>query len=119
MSKIRSTGTGPETKLRHSLGSLNFVYQPRGIFGKPDFANAGARVAVFIDGCFWHRCPRDFVVPKTETGFWLEKIGRNVERDRAVNRELKKQGWRVVRVWEHDVRKSPGGVVARVRKALG
>lgn len=75
--------------------------------GRPDFAFPKQRVVVFIDGCFWHGCKKHATIPKTNTKFWEDKIARNKERDRKVNRELKKAGWAVLRIWEHDMNKNP------------
>lgn len=71
--------------------------------GKPDFVFPKLRIALFVDGCFWHRCPKCYHKPATNADFWEAKIGRNVERDKEVNLELKKRGWKVVRVWEHEL----------------
>ncbi|MCL4363218.1 very short patch repair endonuclease [Candidatus Marsarchaeota archaeon] len=105
MSRIRGSKTGPELKLRDSLKNLGFTYQPKGIYGRPDFANRKIRTAVFIDGCFWHGCPEHYIKPKSNRGYWLPKIRKNAERDRAVNKHLQAQGWRVIRVWEHSLKK--------------
>jgi DNA mismatch endonuclease (patch repair protein) len=70
---------------------------------RPDFVFRRARVAVFVDGCFWHRCPLHSTVPANNREFWEQKLARNVERDRLHDRELKKAGWRVMRFWEHDL----------------
>jgi len=72
------------------------------VFGKPDFVFRSERVAVFVDGCFWHRHPgcRFAATPKSRPEFWLPKFERNVARDRLVTRTLRSAGWRVVRVWE-------------------
>lgn len=86
--------------------------------GHPDFAFPKQRVAVFVDGCFWHRCPRHFQAPRQRADFWEAKISRNVARDREVNRLLKARGWRVVRIWEHVLRETPGQAAARLRRAL-
>lgn len=72
--------------------------------GKPDFVFPKRRIALFVDGCFWHRCPKCYRKPSTNAEFWEAKIGRNVVRDREVNRELRKRGWRVLRVWEHELK---------------
>ncbi len=71
--------------------------------GRPDFAFPARRLAVFVDGCFWHGCPRHGTLPKGNARFWREKIARNRERDREVNRELRRRGWRVLRIWEHEL----------------
>lgn len=71
---------------------------------KPDFVFAGPRLAVFIDGCFWHGCPRHATAPKTNAEFWAAKRAENRARDRYVNRVLRRRGWRVVRIWEHELR---------------
>lgn len=118
MSRIRSSKTGPELKLKPALEYLNFEYQPNGIYGKPDFANKTNQILLFIDGCYWHKCPFDFVTPKTRTEFWLQKIDGNVKRDTIVNGELEREGWKVVRIWEHDVRKYPDIVIYRVKSIL-
>jgi DNA mismatch endonuclease (patch repair protein) len=70
------------------------------IFGKPDFVFQKARVAVFVDGCFWHGCPRCKRVPTSSVSFWRTKIQRNIRRDRNVSCQLRKEGWKVVRVRE-------------------
>lgn len=70
---------------------------------KPDFVFKRQRLAVFVDGCFWHQCPLHSKVPESNREFWERKLARNVERDRFHDRELKKAGWKVVRFWEHDL----------------
>ena len=78
------------------------------VFGKPDFVFPKLRLAVFVDGCFWHGCPIHATQPKTNAKFWREKIARNQSRDRLVTRTLRRTGWRVLRVWEHELRGIPG-----------
>ncbi|MCB1092674.1 MAG: very short patch repair endonuclease [Verrucomicrobiae bacterium] len=85
--------------------------------GRPDFLFRPERVALFVDGCFWHGCPKCYRRPKSNQAFWDEKIRKNTARDRAVNRELKRKGWIVVRVWEHEL-KAPGKVAGKIRRAL-
>lgn len=93
---------------------------------RPDFVFRTERVALFVDGCFWHRCPVHSRVPTNNLEFWERKLSRNVERDRLVDRELRKAGWKVRRVWEHDLwrRGAPrrigtlAPVMKRVRQAL-
>ena len=81
---------------------LGFSYQPKGIIGKPDFANKKYKIAIFIDGCFWHRCPKHYIKPKTNIIFWKDKIRKNVKRDGAITKKLEKEGWKVIRIWEHN-----------------
>lgn len=71
--------------------------------GTPDIVFPGARLAVFIDGCFWHGCRKHSHMPKSNVAYWKKKFRGNKERDVRVNRKLKRQGWRVLRVWEHDI----------------
>lgn len=87
--------------------------------GRPDFAFPQRRVAVFVDGCFWHGCPRHGTRPQGNARFWREKIARNRERDREVNRALRRRGWRVIRIWEHALRRATEArVVGRIRRSL-
>jgi len=74
------------------------------VFGKPDFVFWKQRVALFVDGCFWHSCPVHANTPKNNREFWIRKLKSSEDRDVVVNRELRKQGWIVVRVWEHELR---------------
>lgn len=86
--------------------------------GKPDFCFPKLKVAVFVDGCFWHGCPRCYRRPKSNTEFWDRKISGNRARDRRVARELATMGWRVVRIPEHLLAKT-GLVISRIRRASG
>ncbi|WP_343125156.1 very short patch repair endonuclease [Opitutus sp. GAS368] len=72
---------------------------------RPDFIFPRLRVAVFVDGCFWHGCPRHATWPRTRASFWKAKIEGNRTRDRLVGRELRRSGWRVIRIWEHELAK--------------
>jgi len=75
----------------------------RSVFGTPDITNKSKRVAVFIDGCFWHGCPKCYTEPKTNTKFWRDKIARNRERRKKVKTQLKKGNWKILQFWEHQV----------------
>jgi len=103
MSNIRSKYTKPELIIKIKLKKKNFVYHPR-LYGKPDFANFKKRTAIFIDGCFWHRCPKHFVEPKSNKKYWLPKIERNVLRDKEIIIAYLNAGWKVTRIWEHELR---------------
>ena len=84
------------------------------VFGRPDFLFRARRLAVFVDGCFWHGCPRHGRMPRTNATFWRDKIARNRARDRLVTRTLRRAGWQVLRLWEHDLaRKHEGRLLRR------
>ena len=85
--------------------------------GRPDLVFRNAKVAFFVDGCFWHGCPRCYRQPKSNIAFWRNKVRQNMERDRQVGRMLRKSGWRVVRVWEHAL-KQANALESRIRRAL-
>ena len=84
------------------------------LFGKPDFVFPKHRLAIFVDGCFWHGCPRHLRKPKGNRIFWREKILRNRKRDRLVSRNLRRSGWRVLRIWEHDLKRE-GRLIFRLK----
>lgn|SRR5579863_667092 len=122
MARVRRTGTGPELALRRALRRKGLPYRAgvgRSLPGSPDVAFKRHRVAVFVDGCFWHGCPRHGTIPRTNTVFWLTKILTNRRRDRRVTRALRLSGWRVVRVWEHDIRANADKVASRIERQLG
>ncbi len=104
MSKIRASETKAELKLKPFFKVLGFIYQPKNIPERPDFANKKEKIAVFVDGCFWHKCPKHYIAPEQNKEFWRNKIERNIERDKKVNRSLKKKGWKVIRIWECKLR---------------
>lgn len=87
------------------------------ISGKPDFVFPTARLAVFVDGCFWHGCPIHGSLPVTNRMFWTRKLSRNKARDRVVRRTLKSSGWCVLRIWQHELRE-PDKVARRISKLL-
>ncbi len=108
MARIRSRGN-KDTELRmiELFRAHGITGWRRGValFGRPDFVFRREHMVVFVDGCFWHGCPKPkhSPLPKTRAEWWAAKLGRNKERDRLVTRTLRKQGWKVVRVWECDL----------------
>ena len=74
--------------------------------GKPDFIFPKQKIAVFVDGCFWHGCPKCYKKPKTNKKFWKEKIEGNIKRDKKNRAKLRREGWKVLRIWEHDINKN-------------
>lgn len=85
--------------------------------GRPDFIFRDRLVAVFVDGCFWHRCPRCNWIPTSNTDYWRTKFATNQARDREANRALRRAGWTVIRIWEHSL-KRPTIVMGRILRAL-
>ncbi len=120
MAKIRSAGN-LETELRLvKLLRANRITgwrRNQKLLGRPDFTFRDERLAVFVDGCFWHGCPRCYRRPKSNRRYWDAKVLRNRERDREVARGLKGLQWRVIRIWSHQLA-SPIRTVTRIRRAL-
>jgi DNA mismatch endonuclease (patch repair protein) len=104
----RRADTKPELALRKALHGRGLRYRKdyridlAGARVRPDIAFTARRVAVFVDGCFWHACPEHGTKPAANTWYWEPKLARNVQRDRAADTALVQAGWRVVRVWEHE-----------------
>lgn len=104
MSRIQGRNTGPELMLRRALWRRGWRYRVRTkLLGRPDLVFRKRMTVIFIDGCFWHGCPRHGVSPKANSVFWERKLRANVMRDRRVTKSLRKEGWVVLRFWEHDV----------------
>ena len=112
MQSNRSSRTKPELLLSKLIRKK---IEKHKLPGSPDFVFPRRRVVVFLHGCFWHRCPTcHFDLPKRHRKFWATKFERNKLRDRAAKQELKRGGWRVVEVWEHELRNDPIEVKKRV-----
>jgi len=90
------------------------------LFGKPDFVFRKEKVVIFVDGCFWHGCKtcRRNMKPSTNSDYWLAKIARNKARGRKVNAVLRRAGWRIIRIWEHEVSKVPDKIIRLIQKTL-
>ena len=116
MRAVKSKRTGPERRLRAMLagrGIRGWRANAQGLAGNPDIVFPLRRVVVFIDGCFWHGCPEcKRPLPRAHASYWRRKIAGNVTRDRRVRRRLAASGWRVVRVWEHEL--TPGGQLLEI-----
>lgn len=106
--------------LRRALwrAGLRYRVQPRIARTRPDLAFPGRRLAVFVDGCFWHGCPRHYGAPKTNRTYWSAKVERNAERDTRDRLRLETAGWTVLRVWQCELKDDVAAVVERVRKTL-
>jgi DNA mismatch endonuclease (patch repair protein) len=122
MAKVRSQrNKSTEWRVRASLiraGIRGWNMNPQDVCGKPDFVFRRERVVLFVDGCFWHGCRLCNRVPGSNTDYWSRKIARNRTRDRAVAMRLRREGWRVLRIWEHQL-SCLAPVVARIRCLLG
>ena len=118
MSRIKGSGTTPEVALRRELWNRGLRYRLNlKVAGKPDIAFSKYKLAVFVDGCFWHRCPKHATAPKRNSVFWREKLEQNVARDEQVNIVLASEGWKVLRFWEHEVREDIQACVSAVQGA--
>jgi DNA mismatch endonuclease (patch repair protein) len=112
--------TSPEARLRSALhrAGLRFrkhVRADASIRCRPDVIFRTERIAVFVDGCFWHGCPKHFRPPRTNATYWNAKITRNQARDRQHDEQLSAAGWKVIRVWEHD---AVNVMVTQIRAAV-
>jgi DNA mismatch endonuclease (patch repair protein) len=120
MSRVKGRGNRTtELKLIEVFREFGFRGWRRNsrMFGRPDFIFPTHRIAIFVDGCFWHGCPKHGQVPATNYTFWAEKLRRNKLRDRLVGKTLRKDGWIIFRIWQHELRDTRG-VVRRLEKRL-
>ena len=122
MQRVRQTNTFAETELRRQLHALGLRYRVNvPVLSKPrrvaDVTFARSRVAVFVDGCFWHGCPAHATWPKNNADFWRAKIMANQERDRDTDVRLRADGWEVVRVWAHEMPQEAATRIAKLVRA--
>lgn len=120
MARIRGQNTGPELALRKVLwrNGLRYQLHHRIEGARPDIVFPRSRVAVFIDGCFWHGCPEHYVRPRSKPDFWAHKLLSNVLRDRAQTVTLEQRGWTILRYWEHDVACRPEELAAEISQIV-
>jgi DNA mismatch endonuclease (patch repair protein) len=122
MSKIRSANTKAEVKLRRALWDAGFRYRlhHKDIVGKPDVVFVKRRIAIFVDGDFWHGYNWEEKKKKilSNKAYWIPKIESNIERDKQVNHLLMGKGWKVIRFWEHEIQKNIDECVIRVKAAF-
>lgn len=103
MSSIRSTHTKPEKLLRLALRKVHLKYRLHYGKEKIDIAVPSKKLAIFVDGCFWHQCPYHSHLPKSNKKYWLPKLRKNKLRSKEKDKQLKRAGWKVVHVWEHEL----------------
>jgi DNA mismatch endonuclease (patch repair protein) len=120
MSRIRSSNTSLEIRIRRALYSRGFRYRIRSSLpGRPDLVFPGRKIAVFVNGCFWHMhgCKLS-TIPSTRRDFWVQKLTKNKERDLGVTRELKALGWRVITLWECKIEENQSREISRITLML-
>lgn len=120
MARVARRDTRPELELRRELHARGLRYRvdvnpAPSVRGRADILFRPARVAVYVDGCFWHSCPEHGVLPKGNREWWRRKLEGTVRRDRTTDSALARLGWRVVRVWEHE---DPGAAADRIAAAV-
>lgn len=119
MSRIRGKDTKPEILLRKSLWKKGFRYRTHyKLPGKPDVVFVARKIAIFVDGCFWHGCPVHGVRPKTNAAFWEKKIQSAIDRDKKNKLLLEKDGWRVLHYWEHEIEEDLDGLIKELVRLL-
>lgn len=116
MQNIRSKGTEPERIIMRELKKQNiyFAKHVETLPGKPDIVFRKRKIAVFVDSDFWHGHPKRCIMPKSNRKYWAQKIEGNKQRDKTVNRTLKKEGWKIIRLWENDIKRNSASSVKRI-----
>jgi DNA mismatch endonuclease (patch repair protein) len=117
MSAIRSKNTVPEVILRKALFAKGLRFRIHYGKEKIDIAFPHRKITIFVDGCFWHGCPIHSHMPKSNESYWQSKLKKNIERDRAKNKRLEAEGWKVLRFWEHEM-VNLETVVSEIQKEL-
>lgn len=119
MSSIRAKNTKPELTLRKALfqiGLSGYRLHWKKAPGRPDISYPGAKLAIFVNGCYWHRCPHcQPASPKTHSEFWQNKFQKNVERDARKIKELRKEGWKVLVIWECQIKDNLDKYVQKIK----
>jgi len=120
MASIRGKNTKPEVTIRKILWKKGMRYRlhNKSVFGTPDISIKKKKIAIFVDGCFWHGCNRCYKEPKTNVEFWRNKIIQNKKRRIKVRRHLKKEGWRILEFWEHEINSDPVLVSKKIKLVL-
>ncbi len=120
MQNIRSENTQPELKIMNELEKreFNFIKHDKSLIGKPDIVFPDKKVVIFIDSDFWHGHRKRFIMPKTNTDYWQNKIERNKKRDKEVDRKLKNEGWKVIRLWEYNIKHNLAKSFNKIKRAI-
>ena len=109
MAHIRAKDTKPELIVRSMVRRMGYRFRlhRRDLPGAPDLVFPRLKAVIFVHGCFWHGCPLHGTTPSTRRSYWAPKLAANKARDRRIERSLRRRGWRVMRIWEHSVRRDP------------
>ena len=120
MRLVKSRDTSLEKALRSRLWKQGIRYRINALslFGKPDISITRKKIVIFIDSCFWHGCSEHLRMPKSNIDYWTDKIEKNKKRDQTVNLYYHKNGWHVLRFWEHHIKQSIDSVVTDISKAV-
>ena len=120
MSNIHSKDTKPELLVARELRrrKIYFARNVKSLIGKPDIVFRKKKVILFIDSDFWHGHPKRCIMPKSNKRYWNKKIKYNIIRDKEVKKQLKRMGWKVIRIWEYDINHSINKSLARVFRVL-
>jgi len=116
MSLIKSRDSKIETLFRKELWKHGFRYRKNSgkYFGKPDVVLKQHKAVIFIDSCFWHGCKKHCRIPTARKTYWIDKIKRNKIRDKEVSKHYKKQGWKIIRIWEHDLPQKISATILKI-----
>ncbi len=120
MGTVRSKDTKMEIAFRKAIWRKGFRYSKNSskYFGKPDIVLKKYKTVIFLDSCFWHGCKKHCRIPIARKKYWTEKIERNKQRDKEVNSYYKKVGWKIIRVWEHDIKRNPEKIIKSISDIL-
>jgi len=120
MSRVKSKDSKIETIFRKELWKtgLRYLKNSSKYFGKPDIVLPKYKTVIFIDSCFWHGCKKHCRIPSIRRNYWTQKIARNTVRDKAVSRHYKKQGWKIFRIWEHDLKNKTKKIVMQIKRGV-
>ncbi len=120
MGTVRSKDTKMEIAFRKAIWRKGFRYSKNSskYFGKPDIVLKKYKTVIFLDSCFWHGCKKHCRIPIARKKYWTEKIERNKQRDKEVNSYYKKVGWKIIRVWEHDIKRNLEKIIKSISDIL-
>ncbi len=118
MSAVKSKDSKMEIAFRKALWAKGFRYRknPTKYFGKPDIVLKKYKTAIFLDSCFWHGCKNHLRLPTTNKKYWKDKIEKNRQRDKEVNKYYKKLGWKILRIWEHKINKDLNKTIKQISR---